>query len=241
MNAISQTATRRDMAATLGWLVDAGVDTLVSEHPRDWLAAPAAPVSVPARQATAVAARAAGDADRLAASCDSLAALAAAVAELRAGALFADGDAAAGVMLIGDAPSADDVAHGRVFAGSPGLLLDRMLASIGRDRGSAYLTNVTYWAGSDAPDAAAAAPLRERQIQLARPRAILALGGAATAALCDVTQGINRVRGQWQVARVGELSIPVLPTFHPAYLLSQPAHKALAWADLCAFRARLDG
>ena len=240
MSDIGAQATRGELAAALGWLVEAGIDTLVGETPRDWLAAPAPVAAAPATKSATVVARAASNADQLAAGADSLGALAAAAAQFFAGPLFGDGDAAAGVMLFGDAPTIEDVAAGNVFAGTPGVLLGRMLASIGRDRSSAYLTNLTYWASPGAPDAAATAPFRERQIQLARPRAILALGGAATAALCGIEQGINRLRGRWQVARIGELEVPVLPTFHPAYLLAHPAHKALAWADLCAFRARLD-
>ena len=247
-------ATRGELASALGWLVDAGVDTLVGDAPRAWLAetrpvetpllvqaaatSAAPPRHQPARATAAPAI--ATDAWQLAASADSLRALAAAAARLYTATLplFDAGEAAGGLMLIGDGPTADDNAAGHVFAGQSGLLLDRMLASIGRDRRSAYLTNVTYWV--DGPDAAALSPFRERQIELARPRAILALGGVATAALCGVNAGINRLRGKWQVARVGDLELPVLPTFHPAYLLRQPAHKALAWADLCALRARLD-
>jgi uracil-DNA glycosylase family 4 len=250
--------TRGELASALGWLVDAGLDTLVDDEPRDWLAtssgAPervggqleAPPIANALRGLPAQAAAGAsiappdGDARQLAASADSLRALAAAAAQFHTAAppLFDAGEAAGGLMLVGDAPTADDVAAGHVFGGDIGRLLDRMLASIGRDRGSAYLTNVTYWLGG--PDAAALAPFRERQIELARPRAILVFGGVATAALCGVSAGINRLRGQWQMARVGDLEVPVLPTFHPAYLLKQPAHKALAWADLCKLRARLD-
>lgn len=245
--------TRGELAAALGWLVDVGVDTLVGDVPRDWLGETATAqradqpeaatrLSAPKRVPAQVDDRRPGNqARQLAAGADSLPALAAAVAQFHPATppLFDSGDATGGLMLVGDAPTPGDVAAGHVFAGQAGLLLDRMLASIGRDRRSAYLTNVSYWVSG--PDAAPLAPFRERQIELARPRAILALGGAATAALCGVTSGINRLRGRWQVARVGDLEVPVLPTFHPGYLLNQPAHKALAWADLCALRARLDG
>ncbi len=244
--------TRGELASALGWLVDAGVDTLVDDAPRDWLGERGATLqpahqpdaavtpAAPRRVAAQVAKSSGTEARQLAASADSLPALTAAAAQFYpvSPPLFDAGDAASGLMLFGDAPTADDFAAGHVFAGQAGLLLDRMLASIGRDRGSAYLTNVTYW--TSGPDAAALTALRERQIELARPRAILALGGVATAALCGVTSGINRLRGRWQVTRVGDLEVPVLPTFHPSYLLNQPAHKALAWADLCALRARLD-
>lgn len=245
--------TRGELASALGWLVDAGVDTLVDDLPRDWFGETGTlqrgnqpdaqiklttPTRVPARAAES---QPGSDARQLAANAGSLQMLAAAVAQFHPATpppLFDAGDSIGGLMLVGDGPAPDDVAAGHVFAGQAGLLLDRMLASIGRDRGSAYLTNVTYWVSG--PDATALSAFRERQIELVRPRAILALGGVATAALCGVTSGINRLRGRWQVARIGDLEVPVLPTFHPVYLLNQPAHKALAWTDLCALRDRLD-
>ena len=246
--------TRGELASALGWLVDAGLDTLVDDAPRDWLAtasgapervagqveAPTVVTALRGLPAQAAAGPSYSDARQLAASAGNLRALAAAAAQFHTAAppLFDAGEAAGGLMLVGDAPTADDIAAGHVFAGDVGQLLDRMLASIGRDRDSAYLTNATYWLGG--PDAAALAPFRERQIELARPCAILVFGGVATAALCGVSAGINRLRGQWQVARIGDLEVPVLPTFHPAYLLKQPAHKALAWTDLCKLRARFD-
>ena len=85
---------------------------------------------------------------------------------------------------------------------------------------------------------AACAPFLRRQIELARPRVILALGGAAAAALTGATAGINRLRGKWQTLAGSD--VPVLPSFHPAQLLAQPGLKALAWTDLQALQARLD-
>ena len=141
-------------------------------------------------------------------------------------------------MLVGDMPGTD-----AVLGGDAGLLLDRMLAAIGLGRGSAYLSNLVYWPtpGGRAPAAAeiaACAPFLRRQIELARPKAILALGGAAAAALTGTSGGINRLRGKWQTLAGTE--IPVLPIFHPTQLLAQPSLKALAWRDLQALKARLD-
>jgi len=126
----------------------------------------------------------------------------------------------------------------RVFADAAGALLDRMLAAIGRSRGDTYLANAVQWpgAGAAAPaEAAAAAPFFRRQIALARPKAILALGQDATAALTGSTLGIARMRGKWLEVD----GVAVLPTFAPAHLLRQPAHKALAWSDLCDLKAKL--
>lgn len=223
--------TRDDLAAALGWWTSAGIDTIVGDVPFAWLA-PVAPVvpSAPLRSALP-------RAEITVLSADSLVALAAALVEAHSAALFADGTAG-DVMVIGDRPSAADAAAGRVFADAAGVLLDRMLAAIGRSRGDTYLANAVQWPGSAAAtssEIAAAAPFLRRQITLARPRAILALGQGAATALTGSTAGINRLRGHWLEVD----GVPVLPTFAPAHLLRQPGHKALAWADLCAFRARL--
>ncbi|MGI4879938.1 MAG: uracil-DNA glycosylase [Janthinobacterium lividum] len=253
MTGPSQTVTRAELGAALGWLVHAGVDTVVGDTPFNWLAGPIAAVAPEQGPAATTVAAEPPRAGSLAIGADSLAALAAALAEFDARPagilpmppLFADGDAASGVMLVGDRPSLADAAAGRVFGDTAGELLDRMLAAIGRSRGSAYLANLVAWPtpadrASTPAEIAAAAPFVRRQIQLARPRAILALGQAAATALCGTTQGIARLRGQWQTAEFDGLTVPVMPTFHPTHLLRHPAHKAMAWLDLCSFKARID-
>lgn len=222
-------APRRDeLAAALGWLVAAGVDTIVGDTPFAWLAAvgPTSPVARPAAARTT----------DTTINADSLPALAAALLDAHPTALFADGTPGE-VMVVGDRPSAADAAAGRVFADAAGALLDRMLAAIGRSRGDTYLANTVPWPGSGFADAdvAAAAPYLRRQIALARPKAILALGQGAATALTGATTGINRLRGRW----VEVEGVPVLPTFAPAHLLLHPGHKALVWADLCLLMARL--
>ncbi len=225
---------RAEFAAALQWLVTAGVDTVVGEAPFAWLA-PVGPISVAvdARREVTVVARAA----LATINADSLSALAAALIEGHSTALFADGTPG-DAMVIGDRPTAADAAAGRVFADAAGALLDKMLAAIGRSRGDTYLANAVPWPGSGSAtpaETAASVPYLRRQITLARPKAILALGQAAATALTGSTVGINRQRGHW----VEVDGIAVMPTFHPAHLLRHPAHKALAWADLCAFRTRL--
>ncbi len=223
---------RDDLAAALGWLVGAGVDTIVGDVSFAWLdaAGPVAPAVVKA-PATAVV-------EQVALSVDSLPALAAALLEAHPTALFADGTPG-DVMVIGDRPTRADAESGRVFADAAGALLDRMLAAIGRSRGDTYLANAVPWPGNGAAtpaEIAASAPFLRRQIALARPKAILTLGQGAATALTGSTAGINRQRGRWTEID----GVPVLPTFAPAHLLLHPGHKALAWADLCDLRARLD-
>lgn len=223
---------RDELAAALGWLVAAGVDTIVGDVLFTWLAPVGPVVREPLAGAPVVA-----KAERVAISADSLSALAAALTEVFPTALFADGTPGE-VMVIGDRPTAADAAAGRVFGDAAGALLDQMLAAIGRSRGDSYLANAVPWPGSGsatAVETAAAAPFLRRQIALARPKAILALGQGAATALTGSTMGINRLRGRWLEVE----GVAVMPTFAPTQLLLHPGHKALVWADLCAFKAKL--
>lgn len=246
-------ASRADALAALSWLVDAGVDTLVDEAPRNWLAEPVAaePVATPAAPRLARAApprTPASDTsatERLIGDADSLAALHEAAKSLRAKPIFADGEPASGVMLVGQDAAPDDDSTGRPFSGPSGALLDRMLAAIGRDRSSVYLTNLYLWRAtggrslSDEETRLSALILR-RHIELVRPRALLVIGDKPSKALLQTDTPITKLRGNWFDLQFGELTVPALPTFNPAYLLRMPAHKALAWRDLLMFKARTD-
>jgi DNA polymerase len=189
-----------------------------------------------------------------AAACGSLAELQAALAgfddcalkETALNLCFADGNPEAQVMLIGEAPGAEEDRQGKPFVGPSGQLLDRMLATIGLDRGSVYITNVIYWRppGNRSPtqaEIAACQPFLERQIELLRPRLIVFVGGIAARALLGVQEGVTKLRGRRFAYTTGEgRTIPALVMFHPAYLLRQPGHKRLAWRDLLAIRRQLD-
>ena len=162
--------------------------------------------------------------------------------------VFADGNPESGVMLVGEAPGADEDRVGLPFVGASGRLLDRMLASIGLDRSSCYITNLVPWRppGNRKPEQTEielCLPFLIRHIELVSPRFLLLLGGAPTSALLGRHDAISRLRGHWHdcVLPPGDKIIPALPTFHPAYLLRTPAHKRLAWADFLALRKRLDG
>ena len=240
-----------DVRAALAWWIEAGVDTLVDDAPRRWLAPEPAlpPRATPSRAPAAPNAElpppAAVAEETAVAGATTLAELRTLIAGLRdAPLLFADGAEGAPLMLVGEAPTAEDIAAGRLHAGRAGLLLDRMLAAIGRSRTDTYLVAAHYWPlpGGRAPEpaeAAATAPLIRRHVALARPRAVLALGAAATAALTGADTGLARLRGRWQSLDLDGAAVPLLPSFSPAYLLAHPAHKALAWTDLQALAARL--
>lgn len=195
------------------------------------------------------------EARRLAAAAADLPALAAAMeayshCELRLGArntVFSDGNPAARVMIVGEAPGRDEDLQGRPFVGRAGQLLDRMLDAIGLRRAAeapdeaVYITNVLPWRppGNRTPDAAEIAmllPFLERHVALADPQVVVLMGNTPCHAVLG-RSGITRIRGTWTEA----LGRPVLPMFHPAYLLRQPLAKREAWVDLLTLRARLEG
>ncbi len=189
----------------------------------------------------------------VAAACHSLAELAAALESFDGCPLqqtatrlcFADGSPDAKVMLIGEAPGAEEDRRGKPFVGPSGQLLDLMLAAIGLDRRSVWITNIIFWRppGNREPTTAEVAvcqPFVERQIELLRPRHILFLGGSAARGLLEVTDGVTKLRGRPFVYRpAGMAPIPAGITFHPAYLLRQPVQKRLAWRDFLSLRRQL--
>ena len=153
--------------------------------------------------------------------------------------VFADGNPAAKVMLVGEAPGADEDRLGRPFVGVSGQLLDRMMAAIGLDRTTFYITNVCFWRppGNRKPtdlELAAQKPFVERHIELVAPKVLVLVGAAAAQGLLGTTEGITRLRGRWFQYRPRDdgPAIPALPIFHPAYLFRQPAQKRETWRDL---------
>ncbi|MFL5337033.1 MAG: uracil-DNA glycosylase [Geminicoccaceae bacterium] len=160
---------------------------------------------------------------------------------------FADGNPEARLMLIGEAPGAEEDRLGKPFVGPSGQLLDRMLAAIGLDRRAVWITNTIFWRppGNRPPTAteiAVCQPFLERQIELIRPARLLFLGGSAARGLLEVTEGVTKLRGRpytYQPADGPPISAAI--TFHPAYLLRQPAQKRLVWRDLLTMRQQLAG
>jgi uracil-DNA glycosylase len=262
--------------ALLRWYVEMGADEAIGEiapnrllPPKPAVIQPPAPPTAPApahppARAALVAppdafaeslAEAAQSARRLAASADSIEALAALVAGFEdcplkrtaTKTVFSDGNPAAPIMFIGEAPGADEDRIGRPFVGRAGQLLDRMLAAIGLDRGLVQITNVIYWRppGNRKPttaEIAACLPFVLRHIALAKPQVLVLCGGTAASALLPVSDGITRLRGRWFDLAVPGLDAPVptLPMFHPAFLLRTPERKREAWRDLLALKAQLD-
>ncbi len=164
--------------------------------------------------------------------------------------VFADGAADARVMLIGDAPGAEEDRAGQPFAGPAGQLLDKMLASIGLDRNKVRLTNIVPWRppGDRPPTEAEIAvclPFLQRHIALLKPDCLILLGAVAAKAMLPTQYGhtgIGRLRGKWHSIEIpgGVATVPCLASYHPMYLLRMPAAKRDSWHDLLALRAWLD-
>lgn len=159
--------------------------------------------------------------------------------------VFADGNPAARVMLVGEAPGLEEDLQGLPFVGRSGQLLDRMLAAIGLDRTSVYIANVIPWRppGNRDPspqETEICRPFIERQIALVDPEILVLLGKASTNQLLKTNAGVTKLRGAWQAYRAGDREIRALPMFHPAYLLRQPLQKRLAWRDLLMVKGALE-
>jgi DNA polymerase len=257
-------AASHDILSTLNWLVEAGADEAIGQEPANRLA-PAAAAPAPLRRPdiarpeaprkpTALNGNAISDAQAAANAAGTLEQLRAALENFDAGALrrgatnmvFADGVAAGGILFIGEAPGRDEDRLGRPFVGRAGQLLDKMMAAIGLSRAhNAYITNVINWRPPDNRDptpeeAAMSLPFLRRHIELVDPGLIILLGAVAARHVMGISDGIMKLRGRWMEYRLGDRSVPVLPTLHPAYLLRQPAHKKLAWRDLQAARAKME-
>ncbi len=257
------------MRALLNWYVAAGVGEATEDAPRDRFQAASEPAPVPApapkptpkTEAPPAAAPAAPASEQsqytsdIAAACATLAELRAAIAAFDGCALkrtatnmvVGDGDEDAALMVIGEAPGAEEDRQGLPFVGPAGQLLDRMLAAIGLERQAVYISNILPWRppGNRSPTAeeiALCQPFIERQIALVRPQVLMLVGGISAKSLLGEKQGITRLRGTWRELTAAGLAEPVatMATFHPAYLLRQPSAKREVWRDLLAVQNKLE-
>jgi DNA polymerase len=149
--------------------------------------------------------------------------------------VFGVGKRDADLLVIGEAPGADEDRQGEPFVGRAGQLLNAMLRAIGLPRGEVYIANILKCRPPNNRDpqpaeAAACTPYLARQIALLKPRAILAVGRIAAQWLLQSDAPIGRLRGQ--VFHYGDSGTPLIVTYHPAYLLRTPLAKATAWTDL---------
>ncbi|PDH57690.1 MAG: uracil-DNA glycosylase [SAR116 cluster bacterium MED-G06] len=159
--------------------------------------------------------------------------------------IFADGNPAARVMVIGEVPGRDEDRVGLPLVGSAGQLFDRMLASIGLSRADTYITTLIPWRppGNRTPtdeEMALLTPWLLRHIQLVNPERLLLLGGAPAKSLLPQAGGILKLRGRWHDLDAGDgTTRQAMVTLHPSYLIRSPAQKRLAYADLLALADKL--
>jgi DNA polymerase len=148
--------------------------------------------------------------------------------------VFGVGSPTARLMLVGEGPGADEDRQGEPFVGRAGQLLDRILAAMGLDRSRVYIANVVKCRPPDnrvplPEEAATCVPFLRTQIAVIRPEVIVALGRTALEGLLGrKVASMSQVRGQWMSFE----GIPLLPTFHPAYLLRSPQAKRPVWEDM---------
>ena len=268
------------LKALLAWWEDAGIpldEPIV--RPRVPLAPKAAPAQAGASEprsgerrpaaATAASAKAAGFGDantegpsarELVMKADTLDALRTAIegfhgCPLRNTArntVFARGNPAAKIMMIGEAPGRDEDMEGLPFVGPAGHLLDRIFASIGLAPDQLYITNVINWRppGNRSPtqdEIATCLPFIERHIALIKPDILVLGGGIAAQSLLGASESITKLRGHWADYALRDAAgeptgatIPALPTFHPAYLLRRPTEKRFVWQDMLTLAKRLE-
>jgi uracil-DNA glycosylase family 4 len=264
--ACAMIASLPDPVELLAWYADMGVTEALDDTPHNHFSEPAPPQatrSLPNRAPRQVAPPMAGAATApddaavtaraMARAAGSLEALKEALSRFEGCALkataknlvFADGNPEGRVMVVGEAPGADEDRAGLPFVGRSGQLLDRMLAAIGLNRKEhVYVANLLPWRppGNRTPtpqEVAICLPFIQRQIELADPDILVCIGGPSAQGLLGLT-GIMASRGKWQEYDTGTRRIRAIATLHPAYLLRQPLQKRLAWRDMRALKAALD-
>lgn len=154
--------------------------------------------------------------------------------ESRTQTVFARGNPSAEVCFVGEGPGADEDAQGEPFVGAAGQLLDKMIVAMGYRRGDVYICNIVKCRPPqnrkpEPKEIEACLPYLRDQLALVKPKVIVALGATAVAGLTGSTEGITRLRGKWKLYKG---TTPIMPTFHPAYLLRTPAAKREVWSDL---------
>ena len=157
--------------------------------------------------------------------------------------VFADGNPKAKIMLIGEGPGYNEDQEGLPFVGRAGALLDKMLASIDLNRKNVYITNVVNYRPPEnrrptEEEIAKYLPYLKKHIEIINPKILVLLGSTALNALIGNEVVISKARGQWIEKEFGECKTSVIVTFHPAFLMRQPAQKKMAWIDLKMIREK---
>ena len=155
--------------------------------------------------------------------------------------VFADGNPKSKIMIIGEGPGSNEDLEGLPFVGRAGELLDRMLNSINLNRKNVYITNVVNYRPPEnrrptEDEIIRYFPYLKKHIEIIDPKIIILLGSTAMNALIGNKEVISKVRGKWIDKKIGNCKASVIVTFHPAFLMRQPAQKKMAWIDLKMIR-----
>jgi len=157
--------------------------------------------------------------------------------------VFSDGNPNAKIMLIGEGPGANEDQEGLPFVGRAGILLDKMLASINLDRKNVYITNVVNYRPPKnrrptESEIARYLPYLKKHIEIINPKILVLLGSTAMNTIIGNEVVISKARGKWLEKQFGSCKPSIIITFHPAFLMRQPAQKKMAWIDLKMIRER---
>jgi len=155
--------------------------------------------------------------------------------------VFCDGNPKSQIMLIGEAPGANEDEEGLPFVGRAGILLDKMLASINLDRKKVYISNIVNYRPPENrrptdEEIKRYLPFIKKHIEIINPKILVLLGSTAMNALIGKEIVISKMRGKWLEKEFGSCKTSVIITFHPAFLMRQPAQKKLSWIDLKMIR-----
>ena len=155
--------------------------------------------------------------------------------------VFSDGNPKSKIMLIGEAPGANEDKEGLPFVGRAGALLDKMLAAINLDRKKVYISNIINFRPPDNrrptdEEIKRYLPFISKHIEIINPKILVLLGSTAMNALIGNEVVISKMRGKWIEKKFGNCKTSVIITFHPAFLMRQPAQKKMAWIDLKMIR-----
>ena len=155
--------------------------------------------------------------------------------------VFSDGNPKSKIMLVGEAPGANEDEEGLPFVGRAGALLDKMLASIDLNRKKVYISNIVNYRPPDnrrptQEEIKRYLPFITKHIEIINPKILVLLGSTAMNALIGNDFVISKMRGKWIVKKFGSCKTSVIITFHPAFLMRQPAQKKMAWIDLKMIR-----
>ncbi len=157
--------------------------------------------------------------------------------------VFGDGNPESKIMLIGEAPGANEDNEGLPFVGRAGILLDKMLSAIDLDRKKVYISNIINYRPPENrrptdEEIHRYLPFIIKHIEIINPKILILLGSTAMNALIGSQTVISKMRGKWLERNFGNCKTSVIITFHPAFLMRQPAQKKMAWIDLKMVRER---